>query len=82
MTPQERTAHIADVHIEVEVQLEHRWMKLSEILALGEGSVVEMRRPAGENLDIYVGSRLVAYGEVVVIDNARGVRITDFNLES
>lgn len=78
MTLDEQIAHIADVPIEVEVQLDRRWMKLSEILELSEGSVLEMRRSAGENIDIFVGSKLLAYGEIVIIENIMGVRITDF----
>lgn len=81
MTPQEEVAHIAEIPIEVEVQLDKRWMKLSEILALEEGSIIEMRRSAGENLDIYIGTRLVAFGEIVIIETTMGVRITDFNME-
>lgn len=82
MTPQEQVAHIGDVNVEIEVQLGRRWMKLSEILALEEGSILEMRRSAGENIDIYVGSRLLAYGEIVIIENIMGVRITDFCIEN
>jgi flagellar motor switch protein FliN/FliY len=82
MTPAEHIAHIADVRVEVEVQLDQRWMKLSEILELEEGSILEMRRSAGENIDIYVGSKLLGYGEIVIIENIMGVRITDFNPES
>ena len=82
MTPQEQIAHIADVRIDVEVQLDQRWMKLSEILALEEGSILEMRRSAGENIDIYVGTKLLAFGEIVIIENIMGVRITDFNTET
>ena len=52
----------------LEVQLDQRWMKLSEILSLEEGSIIEMRRSAGENLDIYIGSRLAAFGEIVIIE--------------
>ena len=59
MTPQKEIAHIANVPVVVEVQLDQRWMKLSEILALEEGSIIEMRRSAGENIDIYVGERLI-----------------------
>jgi flagellar motor switch protein FliN/FliY len=81
MTPQEEVAHIANVPIDVEVQLDQRWMKLSEILSLEEGSVIEMTRSAGENIDIYIGSKLVAFGEIVIIESIMGVRITDFNLE-
>jgi flagellar motor switch protein FliN/FliY len=82
MPPQEQVAHIGDVGIEIEVQLDQRWMKLAEILALEEGSILEMRRSAGENIDIYVGSRLLAFGEIVIIENIMGVRITDFAPES
>jgi len=82
MTPQEQVAHIAEVRIEVEVQLDQRWMKLSEILELDEGSILEMRRSAGENIDVYVGSKLLAFGEIVIIESVMGVRITDFNHES
>ncbi len=82
MTAQEQVAHIGDVHIEVEVQLDQRWMKLSEILALEDGSILEMRRSAGENIDIYVGSKLLAFGEIVIIENIMGVRITDFSAEA
>jgi flagellar motor switch protein FliN/FliY len=57
-------------------------MKLSEILSLEEGSIIEMRRSAGENLDIYIGSRLAAFGEIVIIESIMGVRITDFNTEA
>jgi flagellar motor switch protein FliN/FliY len=81
MTPQEEIAHIAEVPIEVEVQLDRRWMKLSEILALEEGSVIEMQRSAGENIDIFIGSKLAAFGEIVIIETTMGVRITDFNTD-
>jgi flagellar motor switch protein FliN/FliY len=79
MSPQEQLAHIADVQIEVEVQLDQKWMTLGEILELKEGSILEMRRSAGENIDVYVGSRLLAFAEIVIIENVMGVRITDFN---
>ena len=82
MTLDEQIAHIADVPVEIEVQLDQRWMKLSEILELSEGSVLEMRRSAGENIDIYVGSKLLAFGEIVIIENIMGVRITDFRAET
>ena len=81
MTPQQEIEHIADVRIEIEVQLDQRPMKLSEILSLEAGSVIEMHRSAGENLDILIGSRVVAFGEIVIIENTMGVRITDFLTE-
>lgn len=80
-TAQEQISHIATVPIEVEVQLDRRWIKMSEILDFEEGSIIEMRRSAGENLDIYIGAKLVAFGEIVIIENTMGVRITDFNID-
>lgn len=81
MTPQDEIEHIADVGIEIEVHLDERPMKLSEILSLETGSVIEMHRSAGENLDILIGRRVAAFGEIVIIENTMGVRITDFVLE-
>lgn len=81
MTPQEEVAHIGNVSIDIEVQLDRRWMKLSEILALEVGSIIEMQRSAGENIDIFIGKRLAAFGEIVIIESTMGVRITDFNIE-
>jgi flagellar motor switch protein FliN/FliY len=81
MLAMEEIAHIANVPIELEVQLARRMMKISEILSLEEGSIVEMERSAGENIDIYIGNRLAAFGEIVIIESIMGVRITDFNIE-
>lgn len=81
MKPIEEVAHVANVPIELEVQLDRRFMKISEILALEEGSIIEMDRSAGENIDIYIGNRLAAFGEIVIIESIMGVRITDFNIE-
>jgi flagellar motor switch protein FliN len=81
MTAQEEIAHIGNVSIAIEVQLDSRWMKLSEILALEEGSIIEMKRSAGENIDIFIGNKLAAFGEIVIIESTMGVRITDFNIE-
>jgi flagellar motor switch protein FliN/FliY len=80
MTPLESIATIHDVPIEIEVELDRRFMKLREILELQAGSIIEMHRNAGENIDIYIGKRLVGYGEIVIIENSMGVRITDFRV--
>ena len=81
MTAMEQIAHIATVPIEVEAQLDQRWMTMAELLALEVGSVIAMERSAGENIDIFVGSELTGFGEIVVTDNLLGVRLTDFNLD-
>ena len=81
MTALEEIAHIATVSIEIEAQLDQRWMKLSELLGLETGSIIAMERAAGENIDIFVGSELVGFGELVVTENSLGVRLTDFNIQ-
>jgi flagellar motor switch protein FliN/FliY len=78
MSPLESVTAIHDVPVEIEVELDRRLMKIREILELEAGSIIEMHRSAGENIDIYVGKRLVGFGEIVIIENSMGVRITDF----
>jgi flagellar motor switch protein FliN/FliY len=74
-------ARFADVPIEVEVELDRRLLSVRELLDLDAGSVIGMSRSAGENIDLYVGGQLVGYGEIVLIENHIGVRITDFKSE-
>lgn len=81
MTAQEKIAHIAEVPVTLEVYLDRRWMKLSEILALEKDSILELTRSAGENIDIFIGGELAAFGEIVIIETTMGVRITDFNID-
>jgi flagellar motor switch protein FliN/FliY len=50
---------------------------INELLQLGQGSVVELQKIAGEPMDVYVNQRLIARGEVVVINEKFGVRLTD-----
>ena len=78
MTPLEEIAHVADVPIDVEVELDRKVMTIAQILDLDQDSVVRMTRSAGENIDILVGGTLVGYGEIVIIEDTVGVRITDF----
>ncbi len=78
MTPTEVISHFADVPMDVEAQLDHRTMTIHELLELEAGSVVKMCRSAGENIDILVGGTLLGFGEIVIIEDSVGVRITDF----
>ena len=78
MTPQEEIASLGEIPVEIEVELDRRTLRTQEVLELEVGSVLGTSRSAGENIDIYVGGVLCASGEVVVIENALGVRITDF----
>lgn len=78
MTPLEEITHLADVPVHAEVELDRKVMTIQQILALDAGSVVKMSRSAGENIDIKVGGALLASGEIVIIEDTVGVRITDF----
>jgi len=78
MTPQEEIAPLAEVPLEIEVELDRRVMTARELLELEEGCVIATARSAGENIDIYIGGVLCGSGEIVVIETALGVRITDF----
>ena len=81
MTPLEEIADVADVPVDVAVELGRRVMSIAQILELGPESVVRMARSAGDNIDILVGATLIGYGEIVIIEDAVGVRITDFRVE-
>jgi flagellar motor switch protein FliN len=81
MNPQEEIAPLGEIPVEIEVELDRRVMSTCEVLALGEGSVIATARSAGENIDIYIGGVLFGSGEIVVIENTLGVRITDFRDE-
>jgi flagellar motor switch protein FliN/FliY len=78
---QEPIAHLADIPIDIDVELGQKNMPLRDILALTSGSVIKMPRSAGENIDLIAGGTLFASGEIVIIDERFGVRITDFNEE-
>jgi flagellar motor switch protein FliN len=81
MSSLEEIADFADVPVEVEVELGRRIMTIAQILELGPDSVIRMARSAGDNMDILVGGSLIGYGEIVIIEDSVGVRITDFGLE-
>ena len=78
MTSQEEIAPLGDVPVAIEVELDRRVLTTREMLALEEGSIIPTARSAGENIDIYIGGVLCGSGEIVVIENVLGVRITDF----
>jgi flagellar motor switch protein FliN len=79
--PEEQLTRFQDVPVEVEVELDRRILTVREIFDLQEGSLICTGRSAGENIDIYIGGTLVGFGEIVVIENMIGVRITDFRDE-
>jgi len=67
---------LLDLMLPVSIELGRTKMSVQEILRLGRGSVIQLERLAGEPVDIYVGDRRFAEGEVVVIDEHFGIRLT------
>ncbi len=68
---------IYDIPVQVQAVLGKATMQVSQLLKLGRGAVVELDRKVGEAIDIYVNNRLVARGEVVVVDEKLGVTMTE-----
>lgn len=68
---------ILNIPVQVSLELGKANMDLRDLLQLGQGSVVELERMIDEPLDVLVNGALVARGEVVVVDNKFGIRLTD-----
>ncbi|MCZ2148362.1 MAG: FliM/FliN family flagellar motor switch protein [Bryobacterales bacterium] len=77
--PLDELHHFADITLDIVVELDKKVIAMRQILELESGSVLKLTRSAGENIDILVGGALVAFGEIVIIEDQMGVRITDFN---
>jgi flagellar motor switch protein FliN/FliY len=70
-------APVFDVPVNISAVLGKANLSVSQLLKLGQGSVLELDRKVGEAIDIYVNNRLVARGEVVVVDDRLGVTMTE-----
>jgi flagellar motor switch protein FliN/FliY len=68
---------ILDIPLQVTVELGRTKMLVKDVLQLNQGAVVELSKLAGEPLDIFVNSKLVARGEAVVVNEKFGVRLVD-----
>lgn len=68
---------ILDIPLEVSVEIGRTRILINELLQLGQGSVVELDKLAGEPVEILVNHKLIARGEVVVVNEKFGVRLTD-----
>ncbi|MGE4556022.1 MAG: flagellar motor switch protein FliN [Desulfovibrionaceae bacterium] len=68
---------ILDIPLEVTAELGRTKLLINDLLQLGQGSIVELNKLAGEPLEIYVNGKLVARGEAVVINEKFGIRLTD-----
>jgi flagellar motor switch protein FliN/FliY len=68
---------LLDIPLEVSVELGRTRMLIKDLLQLGQGSVIELSKMAGEPMEILVNNKLVARGEVVVVNEKFGIRLTD-----
>jgi len=81
VTPLEEVAHLQDTRISLEVELDRRIMTLRELMRVDVGGVLKMTRSAGENIDILVDGQIIGFGEIVIIEDTMGIRITDFRVD-
>ncbi|MBF0093352.1 MAG: flagellar motor switch protein FliN [Alphaproteobacteria bacterium] len=68
---------VYDIPVQVSAVLGKSTMQVNQLLKLGRGAVVELDRKVGEAIDIYVNNRLVARGEVVVVEERLGITMTE-----
>lgn len=69
--------HVFDVPVTVSAVLGRTRLEISSLVALGPGAILELDRRVGEPIDVFVNNRLVARGEVVLIDDKLGVTMTE-----
>lgn len=68
---------ILDVNVDLSLEVGRTTTNIRRLLQMNIGTIIELDRPAGEPLDVYVNGRLVAHGEVVMVNERYGVRFTD-----
>jgi len=68
---------LLDIPLEVTVELGRTKIQINELLSLGQGSIVELSKPAGQTLDLFANRKLIARGEVVVVKEKYSLRITE-----
>ena len=68
---------ILDIPLEITVELGRTKMMIHDLLKLGQGSVIELSKPAGDTLEILANNRLIAKGDVVVTNDKYGIRLTE-----
>ena len=76
----EKVDAFGDLAVALEVRVGHCSMTLKDLCSLGENSVLQLDKPVGETLDLYVGNVRLASGEVVIMEDRMAVRITEFDL--
>ncbi len=73
----EEVAHYLDVPLRITILLGNREMKIRDILRLKLNSIVDLPKSAGENIDVYINGKLVAFGEVIDMEGNARVRLSD-----
>jgi flagellar motor switch protein FliN/FliY len=68
---------ILDLPLDITVELGHTKMKISDLLKLGQGSIIELGKEAGTSFDILANKKLIAKGEVVIVNEKYGIRLTE-----
>ena len=75
----EEARHFLDVPMRITIQLSNRNMKVRDILQLQTNSIVDLPKSAGKDVDILINDRLVAFGEVMELEDSTGIRLTNLN---
>ncbi len=75
--PLQDIQRVLDIPVQLTVELGRKKVPIKQVLQLGQGSIVELDTLAGEPMDVLVNGYLVAQGEVVVVNNRFGIRLTD-----
>jgi flagellar motor switch protein FliN len=78
----EEFSDVLDILMRVTLEVGRKGMRVRDILQLKPDSVVEVGKSAGENVDVYVNGKLVAFGEILDMENKAGVRLTDFFVQN
>jgi len=68
---------VSEIPVEISAVLGRTVMQVSQLLKLGRGAVVKLDRKVGEAIDIYVNNRLIAKGEIVIVENRIGITMTE-----
>lgn len=68
---------ILDIPLEISIELGRTKMIINDLLKLGQGSIIELNKPAGDTLEILANNRLIAKGDVVVVNDKYGIRLTE-----
>jgi flagellar motor switch protein FliN len=68
---------LLDIPVEISVEIGRTKMAIGELLSLSKGSIIELNKIAGESVEIYVNERLLGKGEIVVVNERLGVRVTE-----